>query len=67
MRNDGDGDPFIDVKLSQTMKLQNLPLEGVDPNERVEMTVTLRVKVSDLENKEPWNFTVVEKPNLVRI
>jgi hypothetical protein len=70
--NQGVDEPYIDVKLSQAMRLdQNSPNERIiqrgennAPPPPTNVTMTLRVKVSDLENGTPQNFEVVEKPKL---
>lgn len=72
-RVDQDVDePYIDVKLSQGMRLdQNSPGDRIiqrgengAPPLPTNVTTTLRVKVSDLQNGTPQNFEVVEKPKL---
>jgi hypothetical protein len=70
--NNEDGEPCIDIKLSQGMRFnQNNPYERIiqrgengAPPLPTNVTMTLRVKLSDLQNGTPQNFEVVEKPKL---
>jgi hypothetical protein len=65
-------EPYIDVKLSQAMRLdQNSPGERLiqrgengAPPLPTRVSMTLRIKISDLQDGMPQNFTVVEKPKL---
>jgi hypothetical protein len=70
--NNEDREPCIDIKLSQGMRFnQNNPYERIiqhgengAPPLPTNVTMTLRVKVSDLDQGNPQNFEVVEKPKL---
>jgi hypothetical protein len=60
-RVDIEGEPGIEIKLSQGFRLDRLVPGGPPPTV---VTTTLRVKLSDLDEGHPENFTVVQRPKV---